>query len=67
MERFNFCSVDLYYNVETPCIKTFDSIRYRQTGDICGLLSVLYAVVMMVTGLGVAVAEVYVKKPMPAV
>ena len=26
----------------------------------------LYAVIMMLTGLGVAVAEVYVKKPMPS-
>ena len=32
----------------------------RLTGDICGLLSILYAVAMMVAGLGIAVSEVYV-------
>ena len=30
------------------------------TGDICGLLSILYALAMMVAGLGIAVAEVCV-------
>ena len=34
--------------------------------DMCGLLSMLYAVIVMVAGLGIAVAEVYVHRPMPA-
>ena len=33
---------------------------------MCGLLSMLYAVIVMVAGLGIAVAEVYVHRPMPA-
>ena len=37
----------------------------RLTGDMCGLLSILYAVVVMVAGLGISVAEVYVSKPIP--
>ena len=32
----------------------------RLTGDICGLLSILYTVAVMVADLGIAVAEVYV-------
>ena len=32
---------------------------------MCGLLSILYAVVVMVAGLGISVAEVYVSKPIP--
>ena len=41
-------------------------VNFRLNADMCGLLSILYAVIVIVVGLVVAVAEIYVEEPMPS-